>query len=120
MSIYHAPGGLRYTLRTDGFVSVNAPAKGGQLLTKPLVFGGRELVINYSTSAAGRVQVELQTSDGDAVPGFALTDCPPIVGDQIEHVVAWKGGSDLSAVAGKALRLRFVMSDADLYSLRFR
>jgi len=120
MSIYHAPGGLRYTLRTDGFVSINAPSKGGQMVTRPLVFSGGELVINYSTSAAGRVQVEIQTPDGQAVPGFALADCPPIVGDQIEQVVAWRGGRDVSALAGKPVRLRFVMSDADLYSLRFR
>ena len=120
MSIYHAPGGLRYTLRTDGFVSLNAPAASGGVVTKPLVFSGGELVINYSTSAAGRIQVEIQTPDGQAVAGFAIADCPPIVGDQIEQVVKWRKGSDLSALAGKPVRLRFVMSDADLYSLRFR
>ena len=120
MSIYHAPGGLRYTLRTDGFVSVNAPAGGGQLVTKPLTFSGKELVINYSTSAAGRVQVEVQTPDGAAIPRFGLSDCPAIVGDHIERVVAWNKGGDLGELAGKPVRLRFVMSDADLYSIRFR
>ena len=28
----------RYTLRLDGFASVSSPMKGGELLTKPLIF----------------------------------------------------------------------------------
>jgi len=34
--------------------------------------------------------------------------------------VKWKAGSDVSALVGKPVRLRFVMTDADLYSFRFR
>ena len=111
---------VRTTVRADGFVSVNADYAGGEFVTKPLVFTGRELVINYSTSAPGQVQVEVQDASGKAVPGFALDDCPPIYGDQIERVVKWKGGSDLSSLAGKPVRLRVNMKDADLYSIRFR
>ena len=50
----------RYTIRLDGFVSLNAPLSGGELLTKPLLFSGKKLSINYSTSALGTVRVELQ------------------------------------------------------------
>ena len=110
----------RLTLRTDGFVSVQAPYAGGELLTKPLKFAGKELAINYSTSAAGSVRVEIQDKAGKAISGFALADCPEIIGDQIERVVSWKGGSDVSRLAGKPVRLRFVMKDADLYSIRFK
>ena len=121
---YEAPGAecklRRGTLRLDGFVSVNAPCAGGEFTTKPLTFEGRELVINYSTSAVGSVQVEAQDADGNPIEGFALAQCPEIYGDEIEHVVAWEGGSDVSALAANALRLRFVMKDADLYSIRFR
>ncbi len=113
-------GGRRYELRTDGFASVNAPLEGGELVTRVLEFDGEELEINYSTSAAGQVLVEVQDADGNAVPGFSLDDCTPIYGDHISRVVSWKGGSDLSALAGQPVRLRFKMSDADLYSLRFR
>lgn len=90
------------------------------MLTKPLVFSGKELEINYSTSAAGRVLVEIQDAEGKPIEGFSLADCPQIVGDEIEHVVAWKNGADVGRLAGKPVRLRFVMQDADLYSLRFR
>jgi hypothetical protein len=110
----------RYTLRTDGFVSVNAPYAGGEMVTKPFIFSGKELVINYATSAPGGVRVEIRDKAGQPLPGYSLTDATEMIGDQIERVVTWKGGSDLSKLAGKPIRLRFVMKDADLYSIRFR
>lgn len=119
MSIYHRSG-HRYVLRTDGFVSVRAPWAGGEMITKPVVFEGRELVLNLSTSIRGGIRVELQTADGQPLPGRALDDCPPILGDSIEHVVSWKGGNDVSEYAGQPVRIRFVLQDADVYSLRFR
>ena len=76
--------------------------------------------VNYSTSAAGSVQVELQDPQGVALRGFALADCHEIYGDQIERVVAWKGNPDLSKLAGAPVRLRFLLKDADLYSIQFR
>jgi hypothetical protein len=110
----------RYTLRTDGFASLNALYGGGEMITHPLDFRGGELVLNYSTSAAGEVRVELQDVAGHALPGYALEDCLPIFGDHIERAVAWQSGADVSALAGRPVRLRFGMRDADLYSLRFR
>jgi hypothetical protein len=110
----------RGTLRPDGFVSVHAPYAGGEFVTKPLVFAGKELVINYSTSAVGSVRVEIQEAAGPPLADYTLADCPEVYGDEIEQVVAWKGGSDVSALAGRPVRLRFVLKDADLYALRFR
>ncbi len=110
----------RYTLRVDGFVSVNAPLAGGEMATKPLTFTGKELVLNMATSAAGSIRVEVQGADGKAVEGFSLADCDEVFGDSLERVVTWKGRSDLSALAGRPIRLRFALSDADLYALRFR
>ena len=110
----------RMTLRLDGFTSVRAPYQGGELLTRPLAFCGRHLFLNYATSAAGSVRVEVQTASGNPVPGFALSDCREVFGDHVERGVAWKGHADLGALAGKPVRLRFAMKDADLYSLRFQ
>ncbi len=109
----------RYVIRTDGFVSVNGPYKGGELVTKPFRFSGSKLSINYATSAAGGIFLEMQTANGDPIEGFTAKDCPEIIGDRIEHTVSWKQGSDVSDLAGKPVRLRFVLRDADLYSLRF-
>ena len=110
----------RYTLRIDGFVSVQAPLKGGELLTKPIRFKGREFVMNFSTSAAGSIRVEIRGAEGKPIPGYILRECPEIFGDSLDQVVTWKGGSDVSKLAGKPVRLRVVLKDADLYSIQFR
>jgi len=109
----------RYTLRPDGFVSIQAPYSGGEMITRPITFSGDRLTINYATSAAGGLRVEIQTPDGQPIDGFALADCPEIIGDRIERTVCWKSGEDVSQLSGKPVRLRFVLSDADLYSIRF-
>lgn len=110
----------RYSLRTDGFASINAPFSGGELITKPLTFSGKELTINFATSAAGGIRVELQRPTGEPLPGYALDDAVESIGNELDRVVRWKSGSDLSALAGQPLRIRFVMKDADLYALQFR
>jgi hypothetical protein len=110
----------RLLLRTDGFASLSAPWTGGELVTKPLTFTGKELEINYRTGAAGSVRIEIQDSAGTPLAGFAAADCTEIIGDEIERVVAWKAGPDVGSLAGRPVRLRFVLADADVFSFRFR
>ncbi|MDP6063498.1 MAG: hypothetical protein QGI49_01720 [SAR202 cluster bacterium] len=110
----------RYSLRTDGFVSVNADYTGGEFLTKPLIFEGSELELNYSTSAVGSVQVEIQDAEGNTMSGYGLADCPEKFGDEIEGVMNWNAGSSVGELAGRSVRLRVVLKDADLYAFRFR
>lgn len=119
----------RYSVRLDGFVSLNAPMAGGGIVTRPLTFAADravqaaeqpcQLLLNYATSAAGSVRVELQHADGSPIDGFALDDCPLIYGDHIERAVVWKGGNDLRSLAGRPICIRFELRDADLYALRF-
>jgi hypothetical protein len=108
----------RFTFRTDGFVSVRAPAK-AELLTQPLRFTGKALELNCRTAANGSLRVEIQDADGKPLPRFSLADCQPMTGDDIARIVKWKGGVSVSALASKPVRLRFVMEDADLFSMKF-
>ena len=121
MSHYAQPTShmARYSLRTDGFVSVTAPYVGGELVTKAFTFSGSKLEINFETSAAGGVKVEIQDAEGKPLPGYALADCPEMIGDEIDRLISWSRGSDVSKLAGKSIRLRFSLKDADLYSMRF-
>ncbi|MFT5471460.1 MAG: hypothetical protein ACI8UO_006594 [Verrucomicrobiales bacterium] len=117
-------GGGHYVLRTDGFISVNAGFEEGEFLTKPFKFSGAELEINYSTSAAGMMRIEIQNPEtGEAYPGFSLDDCRKIWGDEIARIVKWgegaEGSTDVSALAGKPVKLRFVMNEADVFSIKF-
>ena len=110
----------RMELRLDGFASVNAPYSGGSMTTKAMTLQGKELVLNYATSAAGSVWVELQTPDGKAIPGFTREDCDEMLGDYTARPVAWKGNTDLSSLKGKSIRIVFTLKDADLYSILSR
>ena len=109
----------RMTLRLDGFASLHAPYRGGGMTTKPLTFAGRRLTLNCATSAAGWVRVEITDPAGAPIRGHALGDCAEIIGDDTARVVRWTGAEDLSALAGKPVRLRFEMKDADIYSIQF-
>ena len=119
MSIYTTPF-RRFVLRTDGFASVQAGADPGEMVTRPLQFSGQELFLNYSTSAAGSVRVEIQDADGQPFPGYALADCRSLVGDTIEQAVTWTKGGTVATLAGRPVRLRFVLQEADLFALQFR
>ena len=109
----------RFTLRIDGFVSLNAPLRGGEMVTKPLVFEGSRLSLNVSTSAAGAARVALLDEDAREIEGFGMDDADVFFGDTLDHTPTWQGSGDLSALAGSPVRLRVALSDADLYSLRF-
>jgi len=109
----------RMTLRLDGFASLNAGYEEGQMITKPLDFSGNKLELNYSTSAAGSIRVEILNESGTPIDGYSLDDCDGLIGDEISGYVSWQGSTDLSKISGKPVRVRFVMNDADIYSLRF-
>jgi hypothetical protein len=110
----------RYTLRTDGFASVNASYHGGEFVTKPLRFVGKNLVINFATSAPGSLRFEIQDQDRKPIAGYTLEESVEVIGNEIERIVSWKKGDDVSRLANQAVRLRVVIKDADLYALRFR
>jgi hypothetical protein len=98
---------------------MSAAYTGGEFTTKPLRFTGRALRLNLATSAAGSVRVEIQDADGKPLPGRTLADSQDFAGNRLEHDFRWKKGADLSDLSGRVIRLRFVLKDADVYSLRF-
>ncbi|MEZ6044866.1 MAG: hypothetical protein R3C11_04660 [Planctomycetaceae bacterium] len=109
----------RYSIRLDGFVSLHATYKGGELITKPILFDGNQLEVNYATSAAGSLKIELLEESGNPVPGYSLAEADELYGDTTSQKVSWDSNSDLSLITGKPIQIRFVLSDGDLYSYRF-
>ena len=75
----------RLSIRPHRFVAVHADFGGGEFETKPFIFAGRHLLLNYSTSAAGCVQVEVQDEHGRVVPGFGLAEMPVLFGDHLDE-----------------------------------
>lgn len=109
----------RYSIRIDGFSSINAGYNGGSVLTKPLKFQGKTLEINYSTSAAGEIQIELLDENNKVINGFSRNDCDNIVGDEISRIVSWKNKSDLSSLKNKVVKMKFYLKDADVFSFKY-
>ena len=113
----------RVVLRRDGFTAVEADYVGGQFTTPPVRFQGDGLHLNVDTSALGLVRVELQKTDGQPIPGFALSDCDRIhTANSVDCVVTWRGGqSSLASVQGQPVRIQFELRfGAKLYAFQFK
>ena len=105
---------VRYALRVDGFISRYAGFSPEVLLTKPFLFRGDRLTINFETSAAGSVFVELTDRNGKVLNEFRSCE---LFGNSIDRTVDFEG--KLSELNGMPVRLRFTLSDADVYAFRF-
>jgi hypothetical protein len=111
-----------YALRLDGFASLHAGYEPGTVVTKPLTFDGDELRVNYDTSAAGELEVEILDAAGEPIPGYTRADLKArLWGNQTEQRVEWKEpGSNVRPLAGKPVRLKFYLREADIYAVQFR
>ena len=107
----------RVTVRRHGFASVHADHAGGEFTTKPLIFSGDKLVLNYATSAAGNLQVEIQDESGKPLPGYALADMKPLYGDELD--APQLGSRRATYRASPASRCAFVSSCTTPTCFRF-
>ena len=115
-------------LRLDGFVSLDAgPARRGILVTRPLISGGTELVVNARCKEGGSIAAEIVDVHDEVFPGFSREECDAFSGDSVRHTVSWQGRTELPAVpTGRAAypdpemlrfrKIRFYMENAELYS----
>ncbi len=104
----------RYTIRMDGFASLHAGGQEAMVVTKPILFTGSELHINFATSARGYVFVTLIDADGNRYPSCET------FGNAIDRKVLFDDPEAVSKLAGKTAYLEFRMMDADIYSMQFR
>lgn len=104
----------RYTVRLDGFFSWHSDYAGGKVLTKPFIFEGDALKINFATSGAGHVQFRLTDAEGNYIDGY---DSGKIFGDSVDRKVYF--AKSLAELSGKEVRMEISMKDADLYSFKF-
>lgn len=106
-------------MRRDGYVSLDAGPEGGWLQTPPLLFQGNRLTLNTETAEGGSIRAEIQDADGKPLPRFSSDDCPPLAGSDTDRTVHWNGGSDVSSLAGKPVRLKIAMRSAKLFAFQF-
>lgn len=103
------------TLRRDGFASMDAAGSPGTLTTRLLRFKGKHLFVNFS-APAGELRAEVLDEDQRPIEPFDREHCRPLKGDSTRQAAQWEGGADLSALAGKPVRLRFHLTGGSLYS----
>lgn len=94
------------TLRRDGFVSRHAGETTCTLTTETLVFDGKYLFVNADIK--GNLKVELLGGKGNVI----CSDIPVINNENSTKLLVAKVGK----YAGKEIRLRFTMTDGDLYA----
>ena len=104
------------TLRLDGFVSLEAGATEGVLVTKKFLLNGTDLCINANASN-GFIKVEVLDDNGQPIPGFSKDEARPITGDELRAKVLWTKKSDVGALSGRQVRLRLFLKNAHLYSI---
>ncbi len=113
-------GGIsRAIMRLDGFVSVDAPYEGGELVTPPIRFEGNALELNLDTAGGGSVLVEILDENGEPIPGYTLDDATPLIGNMVRFPVRWGEQRYVGTLAGQVVQLRFVMRDCKLYAFQF-
>ena len=109
----------RYSLRIDGISSIYAGFSPGTVITKPFIFKGKQLHMNYSTSAAGGIKVSILDNSKSPYKSFDIDNAIESIGNYIDRIIKWKNINDLSSLEGKIVRLKIELKDANLYSLRF-
>ena len=77
------------------------------------------MFVNFSTSAAGGLSIEITEPDGKPIDGFSSENAVELIGNEIEKEVKWKSSETLKRLSGKPVRIRFLLSDAHVYSFRF-
>lgn len=99
------------TLRRDGFASMSGT---GELMTEVLKFEGEYLFVNANVK--GALQVEILDKSGKAISGFTKNDCKAVKGDGVKVQVEWKDNASLKSLAGQNIRLKFYLTDGDIYA----
>ena len=102
--------------RRDGFVSMTAGEKVGQLITKPFTATGDQLLLNVDVHDGGNTKVEVLDEDRNPIRGFELSGSVSLRGRAIEQKVQWTTNADWRQLAGRELRLRIRLRNADLYA----
>lgn len=105
---------VRYVYRKDGFASYKATYCPQTLTTKPLLLDADRLFVNFRTSARGYLYVTVLDEEGREMEGFGSCE---YFGDSLHREVIFDRA--LSELKGNLIKLRFAMSDAELYSLIF-
>ena len=96
-------------LRRDGFISLDAGANNGTILTKPFTVSAGTLLVNVD-APTGELSVEALDARGKVV-----AQSEPLTGDLLREQVKWAKG-DMADLEGQTASLRFALRNGQFYS----
>ncbi len=104
-------------IRVDGFFHLRMTGI-GLVETRTFEWAGDRVEVNCDATR-GKLWVEIVDETGKPQAGFSSSDADVITQDAVHHVVSWNGSSDLSALRGRNVRLRFLYDgNVDLYAFQ--
>lgn len=114
-------------LPKDGFVSLEGARHDFSVVTtRSFTFAGAQLTLHVQAAlqqwGAEPCDVRVEVLDGRLAPvaGYGFDDADPITTTGFDQPVTWRGRGDVSALAGKPVRLRIHFKNAKLYAFQFR
>ena len=66
------------------------------------------------------MRIEVVNSNWQVIEGRSFADCDNISGDSLNHLVAWRGQSDIGCKPDEPVKLRFQLRYAELFSVEFK
>lgn len=88
------------------------------MTTEQLSFDGEYLFVNVDVrNKKSALAVEVLDETGNPIPGFTKKESVVLKKqNSTRQMVTWKNMKDLSALSGKNIRLKFYLTDGDLYA----
>ena len=108
---------LLHELRKDGFVYLEPPGGTGEFTTKWILWGRGEASINVD-APDGEILVQVTDHLGNQIEGYTYADCEAFHGDSIGWTPSWRDGKNLSALAGRVIKLGVRVANGRVYALR--
>ena len=96
---------------------MRAEKEEGVLLTEKLSFDGKYLFVNANVNAKkSGLMVEVLDENNNPIPGYTKKDCIVLKNtDSTKAMITWKKKDDLSSLSEKNIRLKFYLTNGDLY-----
>jgi len=119
----------------DRFAAIRADFKEGQLITKSMTWPGGDLMVNcnytrypqgFYNAGGGTIEVEVRDENNAPIPGFSgdqkakFNKLSPFTWGEKQDPVRWANDKSLKELAGKRIRLVFLLKDSRLYAFSSR
>ena len=98
---------------------MRAGKEAGWVKTRPFKLEGKRLEVNVDAREGGNIRIEVLDEAGQGIEGFSGNEAMPYTSvDELRLRPRWGPRDDLSALAGRTVRLRFHLQKAALYAFQ--